>query len=65
MDIREYIRNNFKNDDESAIEKAIIDAIETKAEEPLIGMGVLFETLWINADEDLKKQILSILKRAL
>ena len=65
MDIREYIRNNFKNDDESAIETAITDAIKTKAEEPLIGMGVLFETLWINIDEDFKKQILAILKRAL
>lgn len=65
MTMREYIINNFKEDNTSQIKEAIDSSIKSKEEDPLFGLGVLFELLWQNSDEQLKNIILEKIKKAL
>ncbi|MBQ9014033.1 MAG: small acid-soluble spore protein SspI [Bacilli bacterium] len=61
-DIRKYIINNFKDDNESEIKEAINDTIKEGLEEALPGLGVFMEIIWKNSDNKLKKELLEILK---
>ena len=63
--IRDYIINNFKNDNEETIKKAIDESIKDKDEVTLPGMGVFFEIIWQNTNEKEKEKILTILKNRL
>lgn len=54
IDIRKYIINNFKSDTKEEIEEAINDSINSKEEEILPGLGVLFELVW---DSELRQEI--------
>ena len=65
IDIREYIINNFKGDSIKDIEQSINMSIESKAEDPLIGLGVLFELMWKNTDNNLKNSILENIRKGL
>ena len=65
IDVRKYIINNFKNDEIENIEKSINDSIESKEEDPLIGLGVLFEILWNNSDSITRNTILNNIKKGL
>lgn len=60
--IRDYIINNFKDDDEETIKKAIEESIQEGDEVTLPGMGVFFEIIWQEATDDEKKKILTTLK---
>lgn len=60
--IRDYIINNFKNDDEETIKRAICESINEGDEVTLPGMGVFFEIIWQDADDEEKKKILTTLK---
>ena len=60
--IRDYIINNFKNDDEETIKRAIDESIKEGDEVTLPGMGVFFEIIWQDADDEEKKKILITLK---
>lgn len=62
MDMRKYIINNFKYDDVSDIKDSIDSSIASMEEEPLIGLGVLFELAWKNANSDEQLQILKLIK---
>ncbi len=62
MDIRKYIINNFKDNTVEDINSSIIESINNKEEITLPGLGVFFEVLWNNSDNDLKNKILNILK---
>ena len=62
MDMRKYIINNFKDDDASDIKDSIDSSIASMEEEPLIGLGVLFELAWKNANSDEQMQILKLIK---
>lgn len=59
MDIRGYIKNNFKDDDESSIKESIEESIKDKDEVLLPGLGVFFELVWNSSNEEEKKNILS------
>lgn len=59
MDIRGYIKNNFKSDNENVIKESIDESIKSKDEVLLPGLGVFFELVWNNSDENEKKNILS------
>lgn len=61
-DIRKYIIDSFKDDNENEIKEAIEDTIKEGLEEALPGLGVFMEIIWKNADDDLKKELLEILK---
>ena len=62
ISIRKYIIDNFKEDNESEIRESIDDTIKEGLEEALPGLGVFMEVIWNNASEDLKKELLDILK---
>jgi len=63
IDMRKYIINNFKEDTINDIRTSIDKSIEAKEEETLIGLGVFFELLWNNSDEETKLLILNSIKR--
>ena len=65
IDMRKYIIDNFKNDSINDIRTSIDESIISKEEEPLIGLGVLFELLWNNSDEETKLLILNNIKRGI
>lgn len=65
IDIRNHIRNNFKDSNIDEIKDSIVSSIESKDEIVLPGLGVLFEILWNNSDEDLKNNILNLIKNNL
>lgn len=61
VNIREYIRNNFKKADASEIKESIESSISSNDEVILPGLGVLFEIVWQNCSEDVKNNILQTL----
>ena len=65
IDVRKYIISNFKEDSIEDIEKSINSSIESRSEDPLIGLGVLFELMWNNSSNDIKDTILSNIKKGL
>lgn len=65
IDMRKYVINNFKDDSINDIRTSIDKSIESREEEPLIGLGVLFELLWNNSDEETKMLILSNIKKGI
>ena len=60
--IRDYIINNFKDDNISEIRESIDDSINEGIEEALPGLGVFMEIIWKNTNEETKKELLDILK---
>ena len=60
--IRDYIINNFKNDYEETIKRAIDESIKEGDEVTLPGMGVFFEIIWQDASDEERKRILTTLK---
>ena len=65
IDIREHIKNNFKNCDVKEIKESIEESLKEEDEITLPGMGVFFEILWKNSDESGKDFILNTLKKPL
>lgn len=65
VDVRKYIINNFKDDNVDDIRKSIISCIESEEDDPLIGLGVLFEIMWNNSDNVLRNNILVNIKKGL
>ena len=62
LDIRSHIINNFKGDDYDALQSAINESIDSEDEVTLPGMGVFFEIVWKGADQQLKNEMLEIIK---
>lgn len=58
MDIRSYIKNNFKNNSCDEIEESLIESIKSKDEVLLPGLGVFFELVWNSSNKEEKKNIL-------
>ena len=65
IDVRNYIINNFKSDTPEQIAESINTSIESRSEDPLIGLGVLFEIMWKNSNNELKNTILTNIKKGL
>lgn len=62
IDIRKSIRNNFKDCTKDEIIESINSSIKDKEEITLPGIGVFFEILWENSDNELKEKIINIIK---
>ena len=62
INIRNSIKNNFKDLDKSEIKKSIEESLKENDEITLPGLGVFFEILWLNSNEEKKEYILNILK---
>ena len=65
IDVRKYIISNFKEDSIENIKESIDSSIESHEEDPLIGLGVLFELMWNNSSNDIKDTILTNIKKGL
>ena len=59
IDIRNYIIENFKDDNIEKIRDSIETTINERDEDALIGLGVLFELLWNNLSQEEKEKSLN------
>ena len=65
IDIRKYIIENFKDDNEEKIRDSIETTIKFKDEDALIGLGVLFELLWNSSSEEDKNKFIKIVRESI
>ena len=65
IDIRKYIIENFKDDNEEKIRDSIETTIKFRDEDALIGLGVLFEMIWNKASDEDKNNYLKIIKECI
>lgn len=63
MNIREHIINNFKGDDYKALKEAIDESVESQDEITLPGLGVFFSLIWEDADQELKNNLIELIKK--
>ena len=61
INIRKYIIDNFKNDNLDKIRDSIETTIKTQDEDALIGLGVLFELLWNQSNEENKSKYIELI----
>lgn len=64
-DIRSYIKENFKKSDQKEIRESIESSIKEKDEVTLPGLGVFFEIMWQNVNENMKEKILDTIKSSI
>ena len=65
INIRKYIKENFKNSNIDEIKESIVSSISENDEITLPGMGVFFEILWSNSTPENQDYILNTLKNNL
>ena len=65
IDIRKYIIDNFKDENEEKIRDSIETTIKYKDEDALIGLGVLFELLWNNLNEEEKNNHINLISKSI
>ena len=65
IDIRKYIKENFKESSTEEIKESIVSSIAENDEITLPGMGVFFEILWSNSNPENQDYILNTLKNNL
>ena len=58
INIRNHIKNNFKDTNKKEIKESIENSLKEKDEVTLPGLGVFFEILWENSDDNTKQKIL-------
>lgn len=63
LSIREHIINNFKGDNYDTLRRAIDESVASQDEVTLPGLGVFLEIIWENADQELKNQLVDIIKK--
>ncbi len=61
MSIRDYIKKNLSDCSLEDVKATIIESINSNDEVVLPGLGVLFETVWNNSNDDLKNNIANII----
>lgn len=65
IDIRKSIKDNFKDADLDEIKVSINSSIEEQEEITLPGLGVFFEILWNNSDDEAKEYITKSIQKGL
>ena len=63
MSIREHIINNFKGDDYNTLRQAIDESVTSQDEVTLPGLGVFLSIILENADQELKNELIEIIKK--
>ena len=63
INIRHHIINNFKNDDFNTLRNAIEESVKEQDELTLPGLGVFFELVWENSSQELKNEIIEIIRK--
>ena len=62
MNIKDYIIENFKDDDVLTIQNAIDECVKEYNEDALPGLGIFFMLVWENSDSSEKNTILEKIK---
>jgi small acid-soluble spore protein I (minor) len=65
LDLRKAVLHNVTGNNEEQLQDTIVDAIESGEEKMLPGLGVLFEVIWKNSDEQKKEEMLNTLSNGL
>ena len=65
IDIRNYIIENFKDDNIEKIKNSIETTINERNEDALIGLGVLFELLWNKLSAEEKEKNLNNIRESI
>ena len=65
IDIRNYIIENFKDDNIEKIKDSIETTITERDEDALIGLGVLFELLWTKLNQEEKEKSLNNIRESI
>lgn len=63
INIREHIINNFQGDDFETLRRAIDESVEANDEATLPGLGVFLELIWENASQELKNELIEIIRK--
>lgn len=59
--IRKYIVNNLNDCSKNDIKETILASVDSEDEVVLPGLGVLFEMIWSNSNEELKNNIIELI----
>lgn len=62
LNLRKAILSNISTNDQAQLEATIVDAIQNGEEKMLPGLGVLFELIWQQADEEMKQEMIKSLE---
>ncbi|MCF6092510.1 small acid-soluble spore protein SspI [Microaerobacter geothermalis] len=62
IDLRKAVLMNIQGSSEEDLRSMIVDAIQTREEKALPGLGVLFEIMWNNTDNNFQNQVLDTLQ---
>ncbi|WP_026690606.1 small acid-soluble spore protein SspI [Alteribacter aurantiacus] len=65
FNLRGAIMQNIQGSDEQKVEATIQDAIQSKEEKMLPGLGVLFEVYWNEANEQEKQEMIQQISQGL
>ena len=61
MSIRDYIVKNLKECNIMDVRETVIASVTSKDEVVLPGLGVLFEMVWNNSDENFRNEMVEII----
>ena len=65
FNLRGAVLANVSGNTQDQLQETIVDAIQSGEEKMLPGLGVLFEVIWKNADENEKHEMLETLEQGL
>jgi small acid-soluble spore protein I (minor) len=65
LNLRNAVIHNVSGNTQDQLKDTIVDAIQRGEEKMLPGLGVLFEVIWNNADENEKHRMLETLETGL
>lgn len=65
IDVRKFIVSNFKDCSTEEIKSSIVDSVTSGEDDPLIGLGVMFEILWKNSNSEEQEMILNNIKKGM
>lgn len=63
LNLRKAILSNIATNDQEQLEATIVDAIQNGEEKMLPGLGVLFELIWQQSDEQDKQEMVDALEQ--
>lgn len=61
LSIRKAVIHNIHKMNEDELRDMVVDSIEQKEEKLLPGLGVVFETIWENSDNNFRQQMIHTL----
>ncbi|GAA0601146.1 small acid-soluble spore protein SspI [Virgibacillus siamensis] len=63
LNLRKAIVTNIASNNQDELEATIVDAIQQGEEKMLPGLGVLFELIWQQSDEENKQEMIDSLEQ--